>query len=82
MLMINAETIPVRVSKNRVSANSHCPEASITEMTVTRVRPMVSARFIFILIIITRIHTSPTAIGSLDSSIPPSSARTAPMVLV
>ncbi|MNC75954.1 hypothetical protein D3C75_1275810 [compost metagenome] len=70
------------MSKKRVSANSHCPDASITEITVTSVRPIVSARFIFMLIIITRIHTRPTAIGSLDSSMPPSSASTAPIVLV
>ncbi|MNT93531.1 hypothetical protein D3C72_2350270 [compost metagenome] len=51
-------------------------------MTVTSVSPMVSERFIFMLSIITRIHTMPMAMGWLDSSIPPPRAMMAPIVLV
>ncbi|MNJ73381.1 hypothetical protein D3C77_701680 [compost metagenome] len=82
ILMTNAETIPTRISVNRVRANSHCPDASMTATTVTRVTPIVSPIFKRIQIMITSMHTRPTAIGSLENIAPPAMASTAPRVFV
>ena len=55
--------MPIIVRIKRLRAKSHWPEASITDMTVTSVSPMVSPIFSFMHIMITRIQTKPTEIG-------------------
>ncbi|MNO82772.1 hypothetical protein D3C76_740560 [compost metagenome] len=82
MLMTNADNIPISISTKRLRANSHCPDASIITTTVTNVTPIVSPIFKLKQIMMTRMQTSPTAIGSLENNKPPSIAKMAPKVFV
>ncbi|MNP27320.1 hypothetical protein D3C76_1202200 [compost metagenome] len=82
MLITKADRIPISIKTKRLSANSHCPDASIITTTVTSVTPIVSPIFNLKQIIITKMQTSPTAIGSLENNEPPSTASMAPKVFV
>ncbi|MNW66199.1 hypothetical protein D3C74_446460 [compost metagenome] len=82
MLMRNADTIPTSVNRKRLSAKCQSPEASIMDTTVTSVNPTVSPIFNLRQIMMTSTIINPTAIGSLDNTMPPTRATTAPSVVV
>ncbi|MMZ63681.1 hypothetical protein D1872_259520 [compost metagenome] len=82
MLIKKAEMMPTSVNRNRLSAKCQSPEASIMETTVTSVSPTVSPMFNFKQIMMTSTMIRPTAIGSLDNTMPPIRATMAPSVVV